>query len=104
MGSFFTKLFSRVKGQECKILMLGLDGAGKTTILYNMKSGDVVNTIPTIGFNVEMLKFDKMQFMVWDVGGQSKIRALWKHYYDKTRGIIFVVDSADEERISLACK
>lgn len=96
MGSFFAKIFGGVKAKECKILMLGLDGAGKTTILYNMKSGSVIDTIPTIGFNVETLKFDKVQFMVWDVGGQTKIRALWKHYYEKTKGIIYVVDSSDE--------
>lgn len=104
MGGFFAKLFGGVKVKECKVLMLGLDGAGKTTILYNMKSGNVIDTIPTIGFNVETLKFDKVQFMVWDVGGQSKIRALWKHYYEKSKGIIYVVDSSDEERIGLACK
>jgi len=50
--------------------MLGLDGAGKTTILYSLKLGDVINTIPTIGFNVEELNFKTVKFMVWDVGGQ----------------------------------
>lgn len=50
--------------------MLGLDGSGKTTILYSLKLGDVINTIPTIGFNVEELIFKTIKFMVWDVGGQ----------------------------------
>ena len=56
--------------KECKVLMLGLDGAGKTTILYSLKLGDVLMTIPTIGFNVEELHFKTIKFMVWDVGGQ----------------------------------
>lgn len=60
--------------QEPRILMLGLDGAGKTTILYKLKLGEVVATIPTIGFNVETLQYKRLRFTVWDVGGQDKIR------------------------------
>lgn len=61
--------------------MVGLDGAGKTTILYKLKLGEVVSTIPTIGFNVETVEHDKISMTVWDVGGQAKIRALWRHYF-----------------------
>ena len=82
--------------------MLGLDGAGKTTILYSLKLGETINTIPTIGFNVEELNYKTIKFMVWDVGGQEKLRNLWTHYYDKCRGLIFVVDSSDHERVELA--
>ena len=82
-----------------KILMVGLDAAGKTTILFKLKLGEVVNTIPTIGFNVESVEYKNISFTVWDVGGQDKIRPLWRHYYQNIQGIIFVVDSNDRDRI-----
>jgi len=82
--------------------MVGLDAAGKTTILYKLKLGEVVTTIPTIGFNVETVEYKKISFTVWDVGGQDKIRPLWRHYYQNTHGLIFVVDSNDRERIDQA--
>ena len=82
--------------------MLGLDGAGKTTILYKLKVGEVVCTIPTIGFNVETVEYRDVTFTVWDVGGQDKIRKLWRHYYTGTHGIIFVVDCNDRHRIDTA--
>merc|ERR1711988_745688 len=72
---------------------------GKTTILYKLKLGEVVTTIPTIGFNVETVDYRNISFSVWDVGGQDKIRKLWRHYYQNTQGLIFVVDSNDRERI-----
>ena len=61
--------------------MLGLDGAGKTTILFKLKLGEVVSSVPTIGFNVETVEYKNIRFNVWDVGGQDNIRAMWKHYY-----------------------
>ena len=79
--------------------MVGLDAAGKTTILYKIKFGDVVTPIPTIWFNVEKVTYKNISFHVWDVGGQDKIRTLWRHYYTNTQGIIFVVDSNDRDRI-----
>ena len=63
--------------QEFRVLMLGLDAAGKTTILYKMKLGEVVTTIPTIGFNVEILSYKNVDFTVWDVGGRSKSNLLF---------------------------
>merc|ERR1719361_2256790 len=86
--------------KEMRVLMVGLDNAGKTTVLYKLKLEEVVTTIPTIGFNVETVKYKKINFTVWDVGGQDKIRPLWRHYYQNTDAIIFVVDSADKERVS----
>merc|ERR1739849_447 len=85
--------------KDCRILMVGLDAAGKTTILYKLKLGEVVTTIPTIGFNVETVEYKNLSFTVWDVGGQDKIRPLWRHYYQGTNGPIFVVDSNDRDRI-----
>merc|ERR1712230_243497 len=99
----FSKVFGKLVGKkDCRILMVGLDAAGKTTILYKLKLGEVVTTIPTIGFNVETVEYKNISFTVWDVGGQDKIRPLWRHYYQNTQGIIFVVDSNDRERVGEA--
>lgn len=84
--------------------MVGLDAAGKTTILYKLKLGEIVTTIPTIGFNVETVEYKNICFTVWDVGGQDKIRPLWRHYFQNTQGLIFVVDSNDRERIQEAAE
>jgi len=103
MGLAISKLFDKFFGKkELRILMLGLDAAGKTTILYKLKLGEVVSSVPTIGFNVETLEYKKIKFTVWDVGGQDKIRLLWRHYYQNTQGLIYVVDSSDKDRIELA--
>ncbi|CAH3120670.1 unnamed protein product [Porites lobata] len=103
MGAFaslFKGLFSK---KEMRILMVGLDAAGKTTILYKLKLGEIVTTIPTIGFNVETVEYKNISFTVWDVGGQDKIRPLWRHYFQNTQGsLIFVVDSNDRERVAEA--
>merc|ERR1712014_221302 len=85
-----------------RILMVGLDAAGKTTILYKLKLGEVVTTVPTIGFNVESVKYKNISFTVWDMGGQDKIRNLWRVYLKGSAGIIFVVDSTDKMRITEA--
>ena len=94
MGLLFSKIWSKLLNKkDARVLMVGVDGVGKSTILYQMKMGETVKTIPTIGFNVKTLDYKVLNFTVWDVGGQDKIRVLWKHYYDKTGGIIFVIDS-----------
>jgi len=120
--------------------MLGLDAAGKTTILYKLHIGEVLSTVPTIGreneqgrsdqemfflhsfllqkphplffqnsnsklssgFNVEKVQYKNVLFTVWDVGGQEKLRPLWRHYFSDTDGLIYVVDCADRERVSKA--
>merc|ERR1711937_425901 len=103
MGAFVEKmkgLFSNFGGgKEMRILMVGLDAAGKTTILYKLKLGEVVNTIPTIGFNVETVEYKNISFNVWDIVGQDKIRKLWRYYYTNPQGLIFVIDSNDRDRI-----
>merc|ERR1712088_205371 len=83
ISSVFSKLFAK---KQMRILMVGLDAAGKTTIL----------------FNVETVEYKNISFTVWDVGGQDKIRPLWRHYFQNTQGLIFVVDSNDRERIGEA--
>ncbi|CAG9316805.1 unnamed protein product [Blepharisma stoltei] len=100
MGLLFSRIWQRlISHREMRILMVGLDAAGKTTILYKLKLGEVVTTIPTIGFNVERVEYRNISFTVWDVGGQDKIRPLWRYYYENIQGIIFVVDSNDTKRI-----
>ncbi|KAM7189842.1 ADP-ribosylation factor family domain containing protein [Naviculisporaceae sp. PSN 640] len=104
MGNALSGLVGKLFGsREVRILMLGLDAAGKTTILYTLKlKDDKVTTIPTVGFNVETVNMKNVKFNVWDVGGQDKIRPLWRHYYSGTQGLIFVVDSADRNRVDEA--
>ncbi|KAK1592083.1 hypothetical protein Q3G72_019212 [Acer saccharum] len=66
---------------------------------FSLKLGEIVTTIPTIGFNVETVEYKNISFTVWDVGGQDKIRPLWRHYFQNTQGLIFVVDSNDRDRV-----
>lgn len=100
MGLTFAKVWQSMIGtRDVKIVMVGLDAAGKTTVLYKLKLDQVVTTIPTIGFNVETVEFKNISFTVWDIGGQDKIRRLWHHYYQGAHAAIFVVDSNDRDRI-----
>ena len=80
---------------KAKIVMIGLDNAGKTTILYKMKLNEVVHSVPTIGFNVENIKYKNLEFSVWDIGGQTRLVNLWHHYYENTDAVIYVLDSSD---------
>ncbi|KAI6178728.1 hypothetical protein M3Y98_00533000 [Aphelenchoides besseyi] len=97
--SYFRNLFGQ---REMRILILGLDGAGKTTILYRLHVGEVVTTVPTIGFNVEQVTYKNLKFQVWDLGGQTSIRPYWRCYYLNTDAVIYVVDSADKDRIGIS--
>ena len=104
MGSFITKVVNALSSSKrrTRILMLGLDGAGKTTILYKLQLGEYTSTVPTVGFNVETVEYKNLNMTIWDVGGQTSIRRLWKHYFSGTDAIIYVVDSSDKERLELA--
>ena len=86
-------------GIKYRVLMVGLDNAGKTTILYKLALDEIVSTIPTVGLNIETIGYKDIKFHVWDVGGQKKIRKMWNHYYKNTDAIIFVIDSNELERI-----
>ncbi|KAJ9518642.1 hypothetical protein QJQ45_018662, partial [Haematococcus lacustris] len=104
-GGLFTGLLDKLFGsREMRVVMLGLDAAGKTTILYKLHIGEVLTTVPTIGFNVEKVQYKNVVFTVWDVGGQEKLRPLWRHYFNATDGLIFVVDSQDKERLGKAAQ
>ncbi|KAG6406306.1 hypothetical protein SASPL_133906 [Salvia splendens] len=75
MGVSLTKLFSRLYAKkELRIVMVGLDAVGKTTVLYKLKLGEIVTTIPTVGFNVETVEYNNIRFTVWDVGGQQRYK------------------------------
>ncbi|XP_053401903.1 uncharacterized protein LOC128557749 [Mercenaria mercenaria] len=105
MGLLISKLAQNLftRERQTRIQMLGLDNAGKTTVLYKLKLNETVTTIPTIGFNVETVTPLKgVTFNVWDVGGHPRIRALWRHHFTSTEGIVYVVDSSNMERIEEA--
>ena len=99
MRNFFSSLRKKLLGKkEFFILMVGLDGAGKTTILYQLKKGETVKTIQTFDY-IETLDYKGLNFVIWDKSCLNKVRCLWKHYYQKTDGLIFVVDSNNRESI-----
>mmetsp|Transcript_19540 Transcript_19540/g.49363 ORF Transcript_19540/g.49363 Transcript_19540/m.49363 type:complete len:184 (+) Transcript_19540:71-622(+) len=104
MGILMSRVLSALFGsKEVRILILGLDNAGKTTILYRLQVDEPIGqTVPTIGFNVETLQYKNIKFQVWDLGGQTSIRPFWRCYYQNTDAIIFVVDSSDTDRLSIA--
>ncbi|CAF1071677.1 unnamed protein product [Adineta ricciae] len=104
MGKVLSKVMKKLSADGPKrILMLGLDNAGKTTILYRMKRTEDFHTVPTIGFNVETIAPCRgISLTVWDVGGQDHLRTLWHHYFDNVDGLVFVIDSTDSRRLGIA--
>ncbi|XP_060228735.1 ADP-ribosylation factor-like protein 5B isoform X1 [Meriones unguiculatus] len=101
MGLIFAKLWSLFCNQEHKVIIVGLDNAGKTTILYQFLMNEVVHTSPTIGSNVEEIVVKNTHFLMWDIGGQESLRSSWNTYYSNTEFIILVVDSIDRERLAI---
>jgi ADP-ribosylation factor protein 1 len=82
--------------------MLGIDGAGKTSILSYLKLGKVVPTLHTIGFNIETGEYRNFRIEAWDLSGAYRIRDLWKDYYRGSHGLVFVVDASARERMEEA--
>mmetsp|Transcript_58977 Transcript_58977/g.93826 ORF Transcript_58977/g.93826 Transcript_58977/m.93826 type:complete len:182 (+) Transcript_58977:45-590(+) len=104
MGGVLSKLRHILFGTPAKpfrLLLLGIDSAGKTTILGQLKTGERQPTTPTVGFSVDTIKTDKFELSIWDVGGQENLRTLWRQYYAGTAGVIFVVDAADIPRLPI---
>ena len=100
MGNIFSALYSKFFSQKYfNILMLGLDAAGKTTLLYNLKPEGPEKISPYEGFYMETLNYENFNFTSWDVGFANQILVLWRHYYNNTDGFIFIVDSVDKDRI-----
>ena len=84
--------------RELRILLLGLDNAGKTTILKTLASEDINTITPTQGFNIKSVQTEGFKLNVWDIGGQRKIRPYWRNYFDNTDILIYVIDSSDTKR------
>ena len=83
---------------EARILVLGLDNAGKTTILKKLSKESIDTIMPTQGFNIKSMVSDGFKLNMWDIGGQKSIRPYWRNYFDNTDALVYVVDSADQER------
>ncbi|KAL1921521.1 uncharacterized protein VTP21DRAFT_11237 [Calcarisporiella thermophila] len=103
MGILFSRLWKKLfSKEEFKIVLVGLDNAGKTTVLYKLLLNEVVTTTPTIGSNVEEIVYKNIHFLMWDLGGQENLRSTWASYYVNTKAVIMVIDSTDQERLHLA--
>jgi len=87
------------KEKEVRLLMLGLDNAGKTTILKKFNGEDISEIAPTLGFNIKSLDHRGFKLNIWDVGGQRSLRSYWRNYFEATDGLVWVVDSADRRRM-----
>ena len=97
MGFIFSKIldfFSRSRS-TFKIIILGIQNAGKTTILYRLSLGQLVQTTPTIGSNVEEISYNNVKLQAWDLGGQESTRSVWDVYFVNTDAIIYVIDTHD---------
>jgi len=93
------------EAQPMRILLVGLDAAGKSTLLEKLKFGTPSQAmVPTIGYNMETIDYKDHTLQMWDVGGQDKLRPLWKHYFTDARAIIFVVDSSCMEHLQESCR
>merc|ERR1711965_656056 len=84
---------------EVRILMLGLDNSGKTSILKRLSEEDITHVMPTQGFNIKSLVHEGFKLNVWDIGGQKSIRPYWRNYFDNTDALVYVIDAADHRRI-----
>jgi ADP-ribosylation factor-like protein 2 len=87
------------KARETRLLMLGLDNSGKTTILKRVVGEDVNEVAPTLGFNIKTVVHRGFTCHVWDIGGQKSLRPYWRNYFERTDAMIWVVDSTDTLRM-----
>ena len=97
VSTFWDRLFATQ--QEMRLVIVGLDAAGKTTIMFKMQLDEYVKVAPTVGFNTEDVKIKNVNIKVFDLSGQVKMRKVWSYYYSNIEGIIFVVDASHTERI-----
>lgn len=100
--SFLKQLTSRVSHREVRVIMLGLDNSGKTTILRRLSDEDPMNVRPTQGFEMKTITQGDFQLETWDIGGQKSIRPFWRNYYEGADALIFVIDASDRRRIEEA--
>lgn len=92
----------RKSDREARLLVLGLDNSGKTTILKLLSDEDTSDVMPTKGFNVKTLNQNGVSLNVWDIGGQKCLRPYWRNYFDHTSALIYVIDSSDVKRMDEA--
>jgi small GTP-binding protein len=106
MGSWFSSVFAWVSGKrEVRVLIVGLESAGKTTVLYRLQLNQFVKEIaPTIAFNLETVEIGNLKLQIWDLGGQHQLRPYWRLYVKGTAGIVFIVDSTDKQRVGLCAE
>ena len=90
---------TKAKEKEVRLLILGLDNAGKTTILKKFLGEDTSEIAPTLGFQIKTIEHNGFKLNIWDVGGQTTIRSYWRNYFESTDGLIWVVDSGDKLRL-----
>ncbi|XP_023937453.1 ADP-ribosylation factor-like protein 5A [Bicyclus anynana] len=102
MGLLISKIWNLFGNEEHKLVLVGLDNAGKTTILYQLLLGEAVHTRPTIGSNVEEVVWRNLRFVMWDLGGQQSLRSAWNTYYTNSEFVIMVIDSTDRQRLSIS--
>ncbi len=101
MGNWFSGVWDKLFGEkrEVKLCIVGLDAAGKTTIINKMRFEELMPTVPTIGVNTEDINVKNVSIKVFDLAGQEKMRNVWKYYYSSVEGIIFVIDASNVDRI-----
>ena len=102
LSTLLSDVFEKLSGKKARIVLIGLDAAGKTTLVQRMQTGETTPTIPTIGFHVESVKVGGVELECWDLGGQDLVRRLWSRYIEGAEGVVFVVDSSDDSRVAEA--
>ena len=107
-GGLFLEVSDLIKTltdvEEKKMVLFGVHGVGKTALLYKMKTGEMVSTLPTIGFNVETIKFKGTNFTIWDVGGHEKLIPLWKHYVQNIACVVFLINASKKDQLEYYAK
>lgn len=89
----------KIKDKEIRVLTLGLDNAGKTTIIRHMLDQDIATISPTMGFEINSITHNNYTINVWDIGGQTSLRNFWGNYFDKTNLVMWVIDCLSLERL-----
>lgn len=89
----------KLKEREVRVLMLGLDNSGKTTIVRSMLKKDISEISPTMGFNIDSVRYKSFNINIWDIGGQSSLRTFWFNYFEKTDFLVWVVDASSLQRL-----
>lgn len=106
MGSFFRSFLTSlgILKKPCRVIVIGLDNSGKTTLINHLKSKKPTDyeVTPTVGLSEERFTRGPLSFTVWDMSGAGNYRTLWETYYADADAIIFVVDSSDKIRMCVA--